>query len=198
MSADVLGWIASAVFLVRLVPQPIKLWRTGVPEGLSAMAALNGVISDVGWVLYGFSVALVPVWAVSVASLVPTVATAGLLLVTTRKVSRPDLIGSAIWLLSVAVAWKLGTLVTVLGLSVVVNHGPQVVAAVRERDLRGISASTYLIALADAGLWGTYGLAVSDPALIAYGVVLLTAALIILGRIWWTQRGGEVALAYSS
>jgi uncharacterized protein with PQ loop repeat len=197
MSADLLGWIASVVFLVRLVPQPIKLWRTGLPEGLSPMAAINGVISDVGWVLYGFSAALVPVWAVSVASLVPTVATLVLLLVTTRRVPRPDLVGSVVWLLSVAVAWHLGALVTVLGLSVVVNHGPQVVAALRERDLRGISTTTYLLALADAALWGVYGFAVRDPALLAYGVVLTAAALTILGRIWWTRRPA-VALAYSS
>ncbi len=197
MSPDALGWIASAVFLARLVPQPMKLRRTGLPEGLSPMAAMNGVISDVGWVLYGFSAALVPVWAVSVASLVPTVATLVLLLVTTRRVPRPDLVGSGIWLLSVAMAWQLGALVTVLGLSVVVNHGPQVVAAVRERDLRGISTTTYLLAIADAVLWGAYGLAVRDPALLAYGGVLIAASGVILARIWWTRRTPAV-LAYAN
>jgi phosphoglucosamine mutase len=48
-----LGYFASAVFLVRLLPQPIRLARDGRPAGVSALAALNAVVSAFAWTAYG-------------------------------------------------------------------------------------------------------------------------------------------------
>jgi hypothetical protein len=81
---------------------------------------------------------------------------------------------------------------TVLGASVVVNHVPAVWAALRGDRLDGIAPATWLIALADAGLWGGYGVLVRDPALIAYGTILVVASVVILFRLW--QVGGWTAL----
>ena len=74
MSAvDALAIVASVVFLVRLLPQPLRLARHGVAEGVSALAALNAVISALAWVAYGLQAQLPVVWGVSVLALVPGV-----------------------------------------------------------------------------------------------------------------------------
>jgi len=185
MSAEVIGWVASAVFLARLMPQPIRLARTGVPDGVSPLAMMNGVISDGGWILYGLSVALLPVWAVAVAAL-----PAGLwtVLLLRSRITRRDLIGAAVWFFTIVIAWQVDRLAVILAFTVFVNHGPQVWTAIRSSNLDGIARTTWLIAIADASLWGGYGIATGDPALMGYGTVLLSAATVILCRVWWTRR----------
>lgn len=185
MSPEVIGYVASVVFLARLMPQPIRLARTGVPDGVSPLAMMNGVVSDVGWILYGLSVGLLPVWGVAVLALPAGIWTVVLL---RRRITRTDLIGAGVWLFTIVIAWQVGRLAVILGVSVIVNHGPQVWTAIRSKHLDGISRTTWLLALADASLWGGYGIATGDPALMGYGSVLLTGAIVILARIWWTAR----------
>ena len=84
-----LGIVASAVFLVRLLPQPIRLARTGVAEGVSALAALNATISAAVWIAYGLVAHLPVVWGVSVLALIPGVWQVTLL---RREVTRRDLL----------------------------------------------------------------------------------------------------------
>jgi uncharacterized protein with PQ loop repeat len=195
MSVEVLGVLASVAFFARLTPQPVRLWRTGVPDGVSPMAAMNSSLSDLGWILYGTAAGLVPVWLTALVALGPGLWTVWLL---RRETTRRDLLWSALWLATIALAWASGTLAAILGVSVVVNQGPQVVRALRHDDLRGVSPTTYVLALADAALWGAYGLAAADVAVVGYAVVLLAAAVTVLGRIWWTRRlpvAGSTVLA---
>lgn len=191
MSVEVLGVLASIAFFARLTPQPIRLWRTGVPDGVSPMAAMNAALSDIGWILYGLAAGLVPVWLTAVVALVPGVWTVWLL---RREATRRDLLWSCVWLATIGLAWASGTLVAILGVSVIVNQGPQVARALRERDLRGVSPTTYVLALADAGLWGAYGVAADDVAVMGYAVVLFAAAVTVLTRIWWTRRSATSRL----
>lgn len=195
MSPDILGWTASAVFLTRLVPQPVRLLRTGVPDGVSPMAALNGVVGDLGWLVYGVGVGLVPVWTVAGVSLVPCLLMAVLL---ARSTTVHDVLGAALWSGIVMTAWALGALGTVLGISVLVNNGPQVWVAVRSRNLVGLAPATWMIAIADASLWGAYGVATGDGALFGYGTALTASALVILARIWWTRRAAGAAFALAA
>ena len=185
MSPDLLGWIASAVFLIRLLPQPARLARTGVPDGLSPLAALNAVIADVGWVAYGLSAHLAPVWSVAAVALVIGVITVVLL---AKRTTSRDLLGSGVWAAIVVATASLGALGAVLAASVAVINGPQVWVAIEGRNLTGISPSTWLIAILDASLWGAYGIATRDGALIAYGVVMIASAVVILARIRATRR----------
>ena len=185
MSPDVLGWVASAVFLTRLVPQPVRLLRTGVPDGVSPVSAMNTFVTDCGWLAYGLMVGLVPVWAVAVASLGPC---ALMVVLLARRTTARDVVASTAWLAVVLGATAAGALGAVLGISVVVNSGPQVWVAVREHRLDGLSPATWLLAIADASLWGAYGVATGDGALMGYGSVLVASALVILTRIWWTRR----------
>jgi uncharacterized protein with PQ loop repeat len=195
-TAVVLGWLGSALFLARLIPQPLRLSRTGVSHGVSSQAAVNATVSDIGWFVYGIGAALAPVWVCAGLAVPLDLWTAWLL---RRTVSVATIGFGAAWAVAMALAWWIGGgigLGTVLGASVLVNHAPQVWAAVRGRDLAGIAPATWLIAIADACLWGGYGIFVHDPALITYGAVLLSAAAVVLVRI--AQVGGWSALRPSS
>jgi uncharacterized protein with PQ loop repeat len=180
--------MATVAFLVRLVPQPVRLMRTGVPDGVSPMAVLNMAITELAWLLYGLIEGLVPVWAVSLPAIPLGLWTVVLL---RRRFTTRDLIGSGLWLLAIVIAWATGTLAVVLAASVFVNYGPQVVTAIRGRHLEGLAPTTWWLALADASLWGAYAVAVGDPALVGYCVILTVSSLIILGRIWRTRAVNE-------
>jgi uncharacterized protein with PQ loop repeat len=184
MSPELLGWLASVVYLARLLPQPVRLARTGVPVGVSTIAAMNAVISDVAWISYGLGAGLVPVWLVAVIGVVPGVWTVALL---RSEIRRRDLFRSGIWLALIGLAALAGLLGVVLAASVLVNMGPQVWKALRSSDLRGLSALTWLIAIGDGVLWGAYGWVVGDGALVGYGVVLVSSALVVLARMAQTR-----------
>ena len=187
-----LGWVGSAFFLARLVPQPVRLWRVGVSHGVSSQAALNAVASDVGWLAYGLAAGLPPVWVCAACAVPLDVWTTWLL---RGKVGGRTLAFGGAWVAAMAAGWLVGGalgLGAILGASVVVNHLPAVWAAVRGDRLGGIAPATWMLALADAGLWGSYGLLVRDPALIAYGTILLLASVVVLARL--AQVGGWRAL----
>jgi uncharacterized protein with PQ loop repeat len=178
--ADLLGWAGTLLFLARLLPQPLKLRRTGHTEGVSPQALLNGEVSALGWVVHGLSVGLVPVWVAAVAAIPIDLWTLHHL---RAHVELRHAAGACAWaavLVAARVLFGPIGLGLVLGGSVVVNHVPQVWKAMRAPDLSGLSAGTWWIGLADAGLWGAYGLFTGDAALITYGVVLTTASVTIL------------------
>ena len=184
-AATLLSVLASAVFLVRLVPQPVHLYRSGVAEGVSPMAAYNAVLVAVAWLVYGLAEHLPAVWLVSVLALGPGVWQAALLVRRTRTV---DLVGAGLWAAALVVAFGVGHFGAVLGLGVVVTTGPQVVEVLRSDDVSGVAAATWWISILDAALWGLYGVAISDGPLIGYGVVLLVAAVVVLVRLAVVRR----------
>jgi uncharacterized protein with PQ loop repeat len=183
--ASALAVVASAIFLIRLLPQPVRLWRTGVAAGVSPVAAANAVTSASAWLAYGLAHGLVAVWAVSVAALVPGVWTVVLL---RREFGRRELLGAAVVAGGFVVFAAAGVLAAALALGVLVTAGPQVWRSLRWSDLRGVAAATWIVAVADAVSWGTYGIVIADRALEGYGAVLLASAAVVLGRLAWTQR----------
>ncbi|MFM7069686.1 MAG: hypothetical protein ACKOYM_09530 [Actinomycetes bacterium] len=185
MSATTLSLLASAVFLLRLFPQPVRLARLGVADGVSPMAAYNAVLVAFAWLYYGLAERLLAVWVVSVLALVPGIWQAALLVRRTRRV---DVLGTTAWALALVVALGMGRFGAVLGLGVVVTTGPQVVEVLRSDDLSGVAPATWWVSIVDAALWGLYGLAISDGPLMGYGVVLFTCAVVVLGRLAVVRR----------
>ena len=88
--------------------------------------------------------------------------------------------------------WPLAAIA--VGLSYGIQLLPAVVSACRTRDLVGVSASTWLIAWVEAGLWLVYGLGVGDMALTLAGVVGVAMASIILARLALTGHDPFVVL----
>jgi uncharacterized protein with PQ loop repeat len=182
---DLLAITASVVFLIRLLPQPIRLARSGVAAGVSAAAACNAVVSAVAWIAYGLVQGLPVVWGVSVVALIPCTWQAVLL---RRQVSRRDLAAVAGFIAALLAAAAMGVLGLALAGTVLVTTGPQVRRVLREHDLSGIAPATWWVAVVDAVTWGAYGWAVSDAALVGYFIALLAAAVIVLSRLAWTKR----------
>lgn len=189
---NVLSVLAPLVYLVRLLPQPVRLWRTGVAAGVSPLAAMNGVIGDLGWVAYGLSAGLPAVWAVCAVALVPATWTVALL---RGETTREDVALAGVWVLALVLSAVMGWIGVTLALGVIVTQGPQVWKAIRSDDLRGIAPGTWWISVLDATTWGLYGLAVGDGALKGYGIVLTCSAAIVLGRVWWTGRRDDRRVA---
>lgn len=185
MLETVLGVAAPLVFLARLLPQPLRLARTGVDDGVSPMAAFNQLLSEGAWLTYGLIQSSVSIWLVSAFALFPSGWQAMLLLRRSRTV---DLVGAAVFGLAIVGAWSLGWLGAMLGASVLVTTGPQVVEALRREDLSGIAAATWWIAIVDAALWGALGWVTDDAALVGYWAVLTVCAVTVLARLAWTRR----------
>ena len=70
-----LGLIASGIFLTRLIPQPVQLFRTRDTAGVSPLAALNATIAAVAWLIRGLEQHQPVVWVVSLAALVQSLLT---------------------------------------------------------------------------------------------------------------------------
>jgi uncharacterized protein with PQ loop repeat len=188
-AAFVLGWLATVAFLVRLLPQPLRLIRTGVPNGVSPIAVMNIALTELAWLLYGVVEGLVPVWVVSLPAF-PLAAWTAVLM--RDRITRRDLTISGLWLAAIAVGFVTGTLAVVLTASVFVNYWPQVYTALRGRHLEGLAPATWYLAILDATLWGAYAIAVGDPALIGYCIILNVFSLTILWRIWRTREDAVV------
>jgi uncharacterized protein with PQ loop repeat len=188
MSApSILALLASAVFLARLLPQPLRTRRTGRIEGVSALSALNAAIADSGWMVYGVAAGLPAVWGVSIPAVALSVVTAALL---RRSITRSTLVVAGSWAAAVAGAAIAGgeALDLVLAATVVVCCGPAVWSAFRSDHPEGLTAWTWWLAVADALSWGGYGLAIGDPALELYGAVMLATAMALLLRLRTTRN----------
>lgn len=195
MATTFLALLASGVFLVRLLPQPVRLVRHQVDAGVSPLSAMNALIADLAWLAYGLWAGIPAVWIVSVLALLPEVWTVALL----RRKTRPVELGiAALWAGAILLSAPLGLLAAALGVGVLVTQGPQVLMALREDDLRGIAPATWRLALADAICWGAYGWAIGDPALLGYFAVLSTSAVIVLVRLRVTAGRAAVSLAPAS
>jgi uncharacterized protein with PQ loop repeat len=168
-------------------PQARRLARTRRVEGVSATwigvsLAING-----WWLTYGLAAgvwALVPVSAISLV----LYATMAVVYFSTvgRTAVAPFALGFCVLGMIplpflVVGGWELAAFA--VGLSYGVQLLPAVVAACRTRDLVGVSASTWLIAFVESGLWLVYGIGVSDIALTIAGTVGIAMASVILARL---------------
>lgn len=181
------GWIGALTFLGRLTPQTVRLWRTRNAAGVSWLASANQVGSSLAWTIYGLGVGELVLWLPALIALVPSTAT---VLLVGRPPNRKTLLGALAWFVAVVCAWPLGgraALATVIGVGIVLVVAPQVLLAARSDRLAGISAPTWRVALADAVLWGTYGLGTGEPMTAVYGIVLGASAIFILARLRITR-----------
>ncbi|MEI2652080.1 MAG: hypothetical protein V9G12_07980 [Microthrixaceae bacterium] len=165
--------------------------RSGVADGVSPLAALNAVIAALAWLVYGLVADDPVVWIVSMVAVVPGV---WAVLLLRRRTALADLLAAGAWAGIVVASAAAGFLAAALAMGVVVSQGPQVWQAVREHDLSGLSPATWWLSILDAATWGAYGIAVGDPALKGYAIVLTLSAVVVLARISWTRRRGPAVV----
>ncbi len=188
--------VANAVTFVLVVPQILRLLRTGHTSGVSPAWAATAVVLNIGWIAYvvaeGYWIAVPSVVGASVSF------SAALYLMYRHGADvRPAvlfslLVAAACVVVQLAGGWTV--LGTVLGLSNGLYLGPSVVAAWRSQTPVGVSPATWILAEAEGVLWGIYGALVMAGPIIVFGLTEAVLAGLVLLRLWVSRHRIRTAL----
>lgn len=183
--------VANVLGSVMALPQAARLLRLRRTDGVSpAWAAMSATI-NAGWVVYAVGVRewpIIPAGAVSVGAYL--VIAYCLVRYSTR--SAWSVVGS---MLGVTVALSLvplaaylvsgwAALGVALGALYGVQLSPAVVTVYRALDVSGVSTATWMIAWAEAVLWGVYGFPRADAGLIALAATGTFMSTLVLLRLF--------------
>lgn len=186
---------ATTMTVTFLLPQIVKLVRTGDSTGVSGTWPALGFVINVGWFLYMTSQQL---WLATLAPFVTFVAYAVILwaLGRTGRDLRSSYVRGAVFTV-IMVAFGLmggwGTLGVALGLSYGIQLTPSVWTAYRTSNPSGVSPTTWWIGLAEALLWGAFGLYHHDAGIITFAIVGSVGSGLMLLRYYTTRRLAQVA-----
>jgi uncharacterized protein with PQ loop repeat len=183
IAATLLAWIS-------LVPQIVRLARTGDPTGVSTTWPAIGLVSNAGWTLYLLSREL---WAAIPSTVVMVVFYGLVLRALARTGTRLDRSWGrgATWAALLGIAAAIGGmrgLGLVLAWSYVVQIAPAVRAVYAVGRPTGVSVATWLLIAAEAGLWGFYGWWFDDLPVMIYAAVGVLGGLAIVVRMAAIRR----------
>ena len=195
--ANLVGIVATVVTLVQIVPQIVRLIRTGHIEGVSPAWAAGGATINLGWLAYvieGRFWVTIPSIIVAIASFVLALY---LLYRNGADIRAGLLMSGAIAVASVVIQQAAGWTVlgTVLGLSNGLYLGPSVVAAWRSHAPVGVSPWTWMLTVLEGLKWGFYGVLVEAVPIMVYGSTAILLALLVLLRLWVARDRIRAALA---
>lgn len=185
---DLYGWLGGALLVARIIPQAVRIHRTGSHAGVSRAGLWCWLGNDLGWLAYGHSSRLTPLVASSAA-----LAALDLILLTqTRGKTRTSsehlgiLWAATMTFLAVSSSPALPAALIAASFAGTVPHA---VASLRSRDLAGISPATWILAGIDGILWLAYGIGTGDGPVTLYAALTLATAAVILTRIrLWRQE----------
>ena len=194
--ATVVGIVATAVTFVHVVPQIVRLMRTGRVEGVSAAWASVAVTLNFGWMAY---VIAEEFWITIPSILVAIVSFGSALYLMYRNGAdvRPGaLMSAAVAVASVGIQLAAGWTVlgTVLALSNGLYLGPSVVTAWRSHAPVGVSPLTWALAVLEGLLWGFYGALVASGPIIVFGATEAGLSALVLLRLWVARDRIRAAL----
>ena len=195
--ANLVGIVATGVTFVQIVPQIVRLIRTGRTEGVSPAWAAGGATINLGWLAYvieGRFWVTIPSIIVAVVSFLLALF---LLYRNGARIRAGLLMSGAIALASVVIQQAAGWTVlgTVLGLSNGLYLGPSVVAAWRSHTPVGVSPWTWLLTVLEGLKWGFYGVLVEAVPIMVYGSTAILLALLVLLRLWLARDRIRTALS---
>lgn len=184
--------VGTAIGLIRGLPQLVRLLRSGNAHGVSLDSAATTSVVSFSWAAYGV---LTSQGAVALASASTGVIFAMIALAALRYGrSIRELRVAPLWFLALTAVGGIGgvrALGAILALGILVANLPQVRIAWREPDLSGLSLGTWLLSMAEALTWGTYGLVAPDRAILTNGLLqLLTSGAVVALRL---AKGREKA-----
>lgn len=190
--------VANLLGAAMAMPQDRKLLRTKRVAGVSVTWAAVSVAVNGSWAAYGIGVgqlAIVPVSIISVGAY----AVIGVTVVRYSPAPAVQLVGRAapaalVVTVIPVLALVLGgwsTAGIVLGALYGVQLSPAVAAVYRVADVSGVSLATWLIALAEAALWGIYGLAGVDLGLITLAGTGIVMSSLVLARLFLRRARPE-------
>lgn len=194
--ALLVGAVATIATFVHVVPQILRLLRTGRIEGVSPSWAAVGMTLNFGWIAYVVS----QEYWIAIPSIVVAIASFGVALYLMKRngaAVRPSILFSAAVaaasvVIQLAVGWTV--LGTVLGLSNGLYIGPSVVAAWRSHTPAGVSPLTWVLAEVEGLLWGFYGVLVLAGPIIVFGATEALLSGLILLRLWVARHRVRAAL----
>lgn len=147
-------------------------------------AATSSFVSF-GWATYGILTDQLPVTLATGSSGVVFALITLIALKLGRRMS--EFRTAPLWLIVlvvVAVFAEAPGLGVLLPVSVLVANVPQLIVAIREADLTGLSLSTWMLSMSDGAVWATYALVTGDIAILVFGVLQLTTSGAIVARRW--------------
>ena len=179
--------IANVLGAVMILPQVLRIRRRRSADGLSATWVGIGVGLNTWWVLYGVAEQLWGLLPVSTIAggfyLVLVGQLAGL---EGRRAIWAAARGTAIALTVPFVALLAGGWTATgltIGIAYAVQFAPATIAALRSTTIDGVAPLTWTMALVEALIWLTYGLATADVALQVGGSGGALMAAILMGRV---------------
>ena len=181
--------VANGVTFVQIMPQIVRLLRTGRTEGVSPAWAAVGMTINLGWLTY---VVENEFW-VTIPSIIAAIVSFGLALYLLYRNGADVRLGLLmtvpIALASVGIQMAAGWTVlgTVLGLSNALYLGPSVVAAWRAHVPVGVSPVTWWLTVLEGLKWGFYGVLVAAVPIMVYGSTAILLAALVLLRLWVTR-----------
>ena len=188
--------VANGVTFVQILPQIVRLIRTGHTEGVSPTWAAAGMTINLGWFAY---VVENQFWE-TIPSIVAAVSSFGLALYLLHRngvsVRAGMLVGASVLLASVAIQRAAGWTVlgTVLGLSNGLYLGPAVIEVWRSHVPAGVSPWTWTLTVLEGLKWGFYGFLVAAVPIMVYGSTAILLALLVLLRLWVARHRIRAAL----
>lgn len=191
--ADIFVIVATALAWTTLIPQIVKLARTGDPKGVSATWPYIGLVTNAAWTSYLWSQGL---WAA-----MPS--TAGMVFFYVlvirylrrarvplgRPLARGVLLGGLYTVIAVVLGWS--ALGLVLGWSYIVQISPAVWSAYRSRNPTGISVGSWSLITVESGLWLVYGWLLGDVPIVVFGSTGLASGAAIVVRALLTGRRAQ-------
>ena len=194
--ALLVGAVATIVTFVHVVPQILRLLRTGRSEGVSPSWAAVGMTLNFGWIAYVVS----QQYWIAIPSIVVAIASFGVALYLMKRngaAVRPSILFSAAVaaasvVIQLAAGWTV--LGTVLGLSNGLYLGPSVVAAWRSHTPVGVSPLTWVLAEVEGLLWGFYGVLVLAGPIMVFGATEALLSGLVLLRLWVARHRVRAAL----
>jgi uncharacterized protein with PQ loop repeat len=191
--------VANVLGAGMILPQVLRIRRRRSADGLSATWVGVGIGLNAGWIVYGTAEKLWGLLPVSLgAGALYVVMAAQLVGLDGRRVLGGVGRGVAVATSIPAVAllaggWTAAGLT--IGLAYAVQFAPATVAALRSTTIDGIAPLTWTMALVEALIWLTYGLATADVALQVGGSGGALMAAVIVGRVALGNRDPQLMAA---
>lgn len=190
-----LGAVGMVIGLVRALPQLLRLIRTADAHGVSLDTTATSCVVSSAWATYGI---LTGQAAVAVASGLTAVVFL-LITVLALKLGRrvAELRAAPIWFVAASLAALVAGakgLGLVLIAGALIANTPQVIVAYRERDLTGLSPSTWALTASDGAVWSLYGLLTWDLTILVNNLFQFTTSMaILLRRLHWGRNRNKGA-----
>ncbi len=191
--------VANVMGAGMIVPQVLRIRRRRSADGLSPAWVGVGIGLNVWWILYGVAEQLWGLLPVSIgAGLLYVVIVVQLVGLGERGVLAAVGRGLGVALVApfvalVAAGWTAAGLT--VGVAYAVQFAPATIAALRSASIDGIAPLTWSMALVEALIWLTYGIATADVALQVGGIGGALMASTILIRLAIGDRSGRQLMA---